>query len=173
VWLMTTKGFVSVVEWRTSDKKDKRNGMLVVRARERAHLVALVQLLEAPRPKVTESEGTDYRFRFWIAHDQFAELMAALASTVTYTNFKTAVLQDQGLTPYEQALHKVWAIMSKLQPTPPYTRKVKSKKGKAECEDCGHKGPVHLFENWMGRTLCRNVSECVRRDSKRKGRLFA
>jgi len=165
MWILTTSGFVSAVEWQ--EKGSPKDGWIYLRARQREHLTSLTSRLESPRPKVQELSGADYRYRTWLTRDQFKDLLMLLADDVDYPNFKSAVLKKQGATKYEGALHRVWSVLASMQPTSPYARfgKTKLKRGKGKCEDCGVSGPASQFENYLGRTLCKNVGDCVRRMS--------
>jgi hypothetical protein len=112
MWVFTTDGFISCV---------RQGDRVAVRARERETLEAL----DAAYPDlmsgdVDVSSGTDYRYRTFVTPHNFALLMASLAADVDYPNFKAAVLERQGKTRYERALHEVWTAMARTQPGGPY-----------------------------------------------------
>jgi hypothetical protein len=117
MWLVTTRGFVSAVEWRGGEQ----DGKLVLRSRVRDHLDAVLMLApEDTATAVAISPSSDYRYRAWITRDGFEKLLVALAREVTYPNFKDAVLARHGLSKYEAATHAVWSIFGRLQPRGPY-----------------------------------------------------
>lgn len=192
MWLITKRGFVSAVEWQRPG--DAHHGMIVLRARERAHLVAVLGVLYETKARaageVKESPQADYRFRAWITHEQFEELVVRLAREVKYPNFKNEVMRFEGkakASRYESALHSVWTTLGRLQPGGPYGRgdgswtgkapksKTKtSKKTKAVvpevaveggcvCAECGREGPAREFETLLGDTLCKDVNGCLTR----------
>lgn len=88
MWLITTRGFYSVVADRHHD------GRLLVRARVREDLEALGDLI--PRLRVEETPERDYRFRISVRRDVWTSAAAALAEEIDYPNFKNAVAERQG-----------------------------------------------------------------------------
>lgn len=107
MWIMTNKGFISIV-----DKSTSQN-CLLVRARRAEHITALF-----PRAKVRETTGTDYRYRADIVRAVVATVIANHVSGIFYDNFKDSVLEDD----YHDALMGVWSCMGRLQPGGPYGR---------------------------------------------------
>lgn len=100
MWIFTTKGFISVVA--SKEAVDTLN----VRARNKEHLQALL-----PDAEVISLPGHDYKFRAFISTARFAELMAELASSIDYSNFKNAIHDNA----YHHACEDVWAAMYKYQ----------------------------------------------------------
>lgn len=87
MWLFTTDGFYSVVEHR--DKP----GTLLVRAREREHLVKF--RIAARRfgsvVRIEHTPTADYPFRCMLPRANFARMLAEhFAARITYPNFKDA-----------------------------------------------------------------------------------
>lgn len=111
MWLATTEGFYSVIRW--------HDGRMCVRARQADDLKRLRAIVPA-LSKTEVSPGRDYRYRCFCTVDEWAAGAEALARTIDYGNFKSAVLKKQGRTKYESALHSVWSIFSRLQPAGPY-----------------------------------------------------
>lgn len=111
MWLATTEGFYSVIRW--------HDGRMCVRARTRADLTRLRKIVPA-LSKVEVSPGRDYRYRCFCTVDEWAEGASALARTIDYGNFKSAVGRKRGYNGYERALHQVWSIFGRLQPGGPY-----------------------------------------------------
>ena len=107
MWLFTTIGFFSVVA--DADHPDT----LKVRARAREDLEALRDH-HLPDLEIVETDHTDYRYRAFVAHDEWVHAAHALAGTIDYPNFKNAVAERQGR---ERAARygRVWRTMLGLQ----------------------------------------------------------
>lgn len=111
MWLFTKHGFYSVVK--DNIKRDR----FLVRARERVHLERLKALVSF-NARIFETPSNDYRWRVVVGKKTWARIAEKLANGVDYPNFKNSVLNAEGLTDYEQALHRVWSIMYELQSKP-------------------------------------------------------
>jgi hypothetical protein len=111
MWVFTTDGFISCV---------RQGGRVAVRARERDTLEALARI-ELELGRIEETTDTDYRYRTHLRPAEFTSFMALLASELDYPNFKSAVLERQGRSAYEKALHAVWSVMARTQPGGPYS----------------------------------------------------
>jgi hypothetical protein len=91
----------------------------MVRARSRAHLVALKNrfpdLLGITDIQV--SPDADYAFRIFIGKAAWVVVLAALGEDVSYDNFKDAAERVAGKDggEYLSALHKVWSVMHGFQ----------------------------------------------------------
>jgi hypothetical protein len=109
MWLLTTRGFCSVVQ----DTTDPSGDTLLVRGRVREDLEALAALA-AGDPEVLETPGHDYRFRLRLSREGFAGLAADLAREVDYPNFKDAVAERQGAA-RARRYGEVWATLLGLQ----------------------------------------------------------
>jgi len=96
MWLMTDIGFYSAVEHRDDDT------LVMVRARARADLERLIELLERDTaPEIIEGiKGADYPARIVLAKAEWAKVVERLAWDIDYDNFKNAVGQRCG---YERA----------------------------------------------------------------------
>lgn len=185
MWLITTRGMVSAVEWQGGE----HDGKIVVRARTRDHLEKVLDLCpNGACTAVAVSPAADYRYRAWVTRDGFDALVVALAHEITYRNFKGAVERQFGRNRYEAALHSVWSTLARLQPGGPYgtggssyppipkgepRRKklsaLKVKVSKAvrsetyECVECGHRGPGARFELIGGEPFCLDIPACLAR----------
>ena len=106
MWLMTTRGFYSIVE----DFHDR--DQLLVRARVREDLGAVADLV--PGLEVEETPERDYRFRASVARDVWASAVAQLAREIDYPNFKNAVAERQGVD-RAHVYGDVWATLLELQ----------------------------------------------------------
>jgi hypothetical protein len=115
MWLFTTTGFLSGVE----ERRGGHRGEIVVRAREASALEALREVAPTLTPTVIYSDS-DYRYRAWLGREEWAQALAELGRRVSYSNYKSAVLERQGRTRFEEALHEVWSAMARTQACGPY-----------------------------------------------------
>lgn len=106
MWLFANNAFLSIV-----DKAPDPN-QLVVRARCEGHIEAVF-----PKAKVIRDGSGDYLFRAFIDRTDVAEAMYAAVMNINYPNFKNSIRDDR----YHNACSSVWGVMSRLQPTPPYS----------------------------------------------------
>lgn len=177
MWLQTTRGFVSAVEW----KGGEHDGKVAVRARDRGHLESVLTLV--PDGAATEINitptGADYRYRAWLTRDGFEALMVALAREVRYGNFKDEVLRVQGRTRYEGVLHQAWSLLGRLQPRGPYgtggahyppapkgeraSKQPKQKPRSSTADACFDCGATADLERVHGEWYCLDVGACVAR----------
>ena len=104
MWLMTTRGFYSVVEHR--DDADR----LLVRARTREDIEALAGLVAAAPVWL---ESADYAWRVETTRTEWQAAMQVLVGEITYPNFKSAV-HDHA---HHDAYMDVWSVMYKLNDT--------------------------------------------------------
>lgn len=180
MWLMTTRGFVSAVEWHGGE----HDGKVVLRARMREHLEAVLELAPADgRTDVAISPEADYRYRAWVTRAAFYDVMVALAREVRYSNFKDEVARKPGQGRYSTVLHQAWSIFGRIQPGGPYGtggrgfpaiprgeprrrrppaigRRPAVPRGQRECTDCGHVGQPVEFERVSGKWVCADINEC-------------
>jgi ADP-ribose pyrophosphatase YjhB (NUDIX family) len=91
MWLITTRGFFSIVE----KPGDAAEAMLTIRARVRADLEALREVLPT-LGAISDEGGTDYPFRARAPRQAVAAAMAELVGMIDYANFKNAVADRQG-----------------------------------------------------------------------------
>ena len=102
MWLFTRDGFYSVVA---------RDGVVVIRTRDRAALRRLCDKLQLP---ILVNAGTDYKYRICVEWQTWIAVATSLASEVTYPNFKQAVENRQGpRSAYVRALHDIWARLKR------------------------------------------------------------
>jgi hypothetical protein len=91
----------------------------MVRARVRSHLEALKERFPQVLggSAIQEFAGTDYAFRLFVQKSDWAKVLAGLAEETDYDNFKSEVARHLGSAgaAYEDALHKVWSVMHRLQ----------------------------------------------------------
>lgn len=101
MWLFLNDAFLSVV-----DKGDPSRHTLLVRGRRPGDIERVF-----PDAKVTEGEGTDYRFRARLPREAVAQRFADAARQIDYGNFKGSV-DDQER---HDAYMKVWEAMYRYQ----------------------------------------------------------
>ena len=109
MWISTNVAFLSVVH------KGCAPDELLVRARVAGHIEAVF-----PQAKVTESFGTDYRYRAVLKRDEVAAAMVSAVMGLEYSNFKDSVRNNR----LHDAYSCVWHEMGRLQPGGPYSRGV-------------------------------------------------
>ena len=88
MWLLSTRGFYSVVSHRDDPSR------VLVRARVRADLDALRDLV--PELDPWHDASADYPWRAELPREEWARVVAALAAEIDYDNFKNAVARVHG-----------------------------------------------------------------------------
>ncbi len=101
MWLMTTRGFYSVVAHR--DHPDR----VLVRARCQADIEALSDLLPAEPIALANA---DYGWRVDVTRADWEAAAQVLAREIDYPNFKSAVLDPA----HHDAYMRVWGVMTAL-----------------------------------------------------------
>ena len=96
MWIFTSKGFLSIVEFPGEE------GMLWVRARFPGHIEAAF-----PQAAVRETPESDYRYRAMVDRDAAARWLSREVQEVRYGNFKQSI----GETFYHDACLSVWTEM--------------------------------------------------------------
>jgi len=106
MWIMTNKGFVSLVQ-----HKDKPH-LIVIRARTRDCLYNFLQGHTRTKDRrLYETLQADYRWRAFVPKDVVAQLVQRHVEEIDYTNFKNSV-KDTSL---HDAYLRVWGDMYELQ----------------------------------------------------------
>lgn len=100
MWIFTNRGFISAV------KSDEQPDTMIIRARNKAHLTALL-----PEFEPVTMPGHDYARRVFISTARFGELMTELAASIDYGNFKNSIQDDV----YHHACSDVWGVMYEYQ----------------------------------------------------------
>lgn len=99
MWIFTKHGMISAVEHRDDQR------LLVVRARVKAHLMAL-----GAEAKIEHTPNGDYEFRIVVSKFEFSNLMLDQIEEIDYDNFKGAC--DAGKDrPYARSLHRIWQVV--------------------------------------------------------------
>jgi hypothetical protein len=106
MWLATKHGFYSIVQ--------KAPGEFHVRARVRKDLENLLTLVDRAL-EIQDWPSADYRYRIIVAQRDLSEIMAVLALSLDYPNFKNQIarLPDQRIK--LDAFHEIWAILANMQ----------------------------------------------------------
>lgn len=106
MWLATQYGFYSIVK--------KGPEAFHVRARVRKDLENLLELLGCGI-EIQTWEGADYRYRIIVDQRTFSQLMARIALSIDYPNFKDQIAQLPDQQPKLDAFHRIWSVMAQLQ----------------------------------------------------------
>lgn len=106
MWLVTTRGFYSVV----ADSADP--DAVLVRARRREDLEALGDLLIDMA--IEHTPQRDYAWRATVQRAQWETAASALAAEIDYPSFKSAVAARQGLE-RAHVYARVWEDLLELQ----------------------------------------------------------
>ena len=121
MWLFTRYGFFSVVQARRVENGkvvvEPDPETLMVRARRREHLDALLERFDSLADlEITESPGTDYRYRMIVPRSVWRMIVDGLVSDIDYTNFKSACGKTKpDDRDYVSALHDVWQVCYGMQ----------------------------------------------------------
>lgn len=97
MWIMTTRGFYSVVEHRDDSSK------VMVRARCKKDIDALSELLPSAEP--FELQTSDYAWRVVVPRAEWIEALTEMSKQIDYDNFKNAVSSPK----HHDAYMNVWS----------------------------------------------------------------
>lgn len=106
MWLCTQHGFYSIVE--------KAPGVFHIRARMRRDLENLIRLCGADWD-IAESPSTDYRYRVVCDQQAVSATLAALATSIDYSNFKSRVHEREDQDAKSRAYGALWSALYSLQ----------------------------------------------------------
>lgn len=122
MWIFTKYGFYSAVCARQGDGSHGQPvdpDRIMVRARVRSHLEGLQARFPEQLGNCTVEQFpfSDYAYRFFLDKKTWASVVTELVSETDYDNFKSEVRLHQGSAgaDYEEALHRVWGDMMRLQ----------------------------------------------------------
>ena len=120
MWIFTKYGFYCAVCARMGNGEHGQPidpCWIMVRARVREHLVALVAKFpdQLGLCEIKAFTGTDYAYRIFVPKPDWMNVLAGLGDDLDYDNFKSAVARHQGHNHYEDALHEVWSVMHGVQ----------------------------------------------------------
>ena len=112
MWLATKYGWFSIVQKQAPDEGDA--AIYHVRARVKQDLENLLAAT-ALQLELQDWPSADYRYRIIVGQQEVMSIMAHLAETLDYDNFKSMI----GNTPDQRAklhaYHDIWGVMMKLQ----------------------------------------------------------
>ncbi len=103
MWVASVLGFYSI---------SYREGAYNVRGRTRGDLENLIEA-SGVQATVLELPEADYRYRLVLDKAAFGLVMAALARSVTYSNFKDQIKHTPGQADKEPYYMRVWATMAR------------------------------------------------------------
>lgn len=118
MWICLNRAFLSVVQYRPHAEPglaralavDPADDLMLVRARREGHLQYVTDRY-APEFRFQYRPGHDYAWGGLMPRARFAEVLAAAATDIDYSNFKDSV-DDHGL---HRAYAQVWGVISRLQ----------------------------------------------------------
>jgi hypothetical protein len=112
MWLITTHGFLSVVQNLNSTGP---GDALLVRGRVRADLERFADFAarRGARPVVVESPDADYGFRLTTSRDVLAAFVAERVAVLDYPNFKSEIFKTDPVR--EKVYEDAWAVLHGLK----------------------------------------------------------
>jgi hypothetical protein len=112
MWIITTSGFLSVVQNLNSKGPDDA---LLVRGRVRADLERFADFAaqHGNRPAVVGSPDADYGFRLTTSRETLSAFLDAQVKTLDYPNFKSEVAKTDPQRTH--AYMDVWTALRRLQ----------------------------------------------------------
>jgi hypothetical protein len=108
MWLMTTGGFVSVVQHQGDPK------MLHVRARVKGDLEEIRAKWMPGMNEPYSFERSDYAWRADVSREEFIAGVAKMVGEIDYFNFKKKVAEVQG-NERAEVYGRVWSVLYELQ----------------------------------------------------------
>ncbi len=110
MWIHLNDSFISVVQHNIDPHK------LHVRARKQGDLETLFEkhlITLNDAPEITHTPDRDYLYRADVARGDFATMMASMALSIDYPNFKASIPQDDHAR--HNAYMDAWAMMRRWQ----------------------------------------------------------
>jgi hypothetical protein len=108
MWIFTVDGFYSAVQ----DRNDPTR--IIVRARQRADLEALLKRLEREEIEILAWSGSDYAYRVFIPREMWISYLETVGKELDYPNFKARAL-SAGDYERSNAYHRVWGVLREWQ----------------------------------------------------------
>jgi len=112
MWIVTTKGFLSVVSNR--DERTPEDALLV-RSRAREDIEDYAGFVEgrtSTRPQIIEIPQADYEHRCTTSRELFAAYLGQHATAIDYPNFKSEVAKTSAFR--ARIYQRVWSVLLDL-----------------------------------------------------------
>ena len=106
MWLCTQHGFFSIVQ--------KKPGEFHIRARAHQDLDNLVKLC-GTKWQILETKSGDYRYRIICDQADVSDVMAKLATSIDYSNFKSRIHDKPDQANKSAAYSRLWGTLYDLQ----------------------------------------------------------
>jgi hypothetical protein len=147
MWLMTNFGMFSATlrPERTVRQGDER--FIQVRSRRGQDLAELKARYMPMAGDIVRTTDSDYEYRIFCTHDDWALVVARLAHDIDYTNFKNSVKDNKLHTAYT----RIWAVLYDAFSTNRYFDmpiKSKRRKGKKDRHSTVSSARVDLWTGW-------------------------
>lgn len=105
MWVFSRAGFFSAVQ-----KGTEKHAEVCVRARVLEDFDKLRELYFPEMGRVQTTGGTDYPYRIYVSHNEWARIMDNMARDVDYKNFKGMISGERGYA-VADLYSDVWAVM--------------------------------------------------------------
>ena len=106
MWIASKFGFFSIVR--------KNPGECHVRARMREDLKNLIAASRIDA-EISTREESDYRYRVIVEESVVEKIMATLAETLDYDNFKSMIMRTPSQSDKASTYGEIWAMMYSYQ----------------------------------------------------------
>ncbi len=106
MWLATQHGFYSIVQ--------KPAGQFHVRARCKQDLENLIALVSVEAPLHHTTDG-DYAWRIVVGQPEVSKIMAALATSIDYSNFKDRIHELPDQRDKSSIYSRLWSLFYTFQ----------------------------------------------------------
>ncbi len=112
MWIATKHGFYSIVQ--KEPPSGDKPAVYHVRARIKPDLENLLHAARL-RNSIEEWPGADHRYRIIATEPDVQQVMACLAATLDYDNFKSKIGVTPDQAPKLDAYHTIWSELARLQ----------------------------------------------------------
>lgn len=107
MWIYSTVGHFSIVN---KPHEAAPGRPFQVRARNAEDLADLIAVAGLKGAKVIKTPEADYAARIAVTAEQLGDVMSALATCITYPNFKDAIAKTRAQADKLDMLHDIWAV---------------------------------------------------------------
>lgn len=115
MWVLTTKGAVSIVKFNHAPEGDPRT--MQVRSRRKEWLQPFAELVGREGIELIHSDDKDYQWRFFATPEEVARAVARAALDISYSNFKNATDSPQHGLKNPKLRHSLHDAYSKIWST--------------------------------------------------------